>query len=492
MGWLLRPMGALLGLIASKDRSSSQSRDPPLLKLGADFLTLHQLYEGVLAIGGTGSGKTSSLAHLMLALMEQGVGMLILTAKGTDYADVARLARMAGREMDLRRFAPGERWKFDFLNYELNRRRGGSVESGSQLFSDLVDVASRTQSSDSRDPFWTLAANRLIRMAMYLCWWTFDECSVSDLYVFISSLATSPDAMKTAEWSDGFAAKCRAAAWNTAGWMDDTDLHLAMQYCYDQFPRMGEKTSAGIVATALNAVSKFVHGDVQKLVADGSTNLSPDDVLAGRIVVIDMPALMYREPGQFVQLVWKLSTIRATLRRDLSANARPVCLWADEAQLHAIPSVDSMTQAVARSHRLINVAITQNLPLLYATLKSREDAISWVSNLQTKLIFSNSDAETNVYFSSLFGQSKQCLMNTSMDTTQPYSIVDDLFGIMPKASVTMSENWFPDVRPEEFTRLRKGGNDNRKLVDCFVFQGGRRFSGNGNRTWTKVTFKQMG
>jgi hypothetical protein len=204
-----------------------------------------------------------------------------------------------------------------------------------------------------------------------------------------------------------------------------------------------------------------------------------------------MPCLKFREPGQFVQLVWKLSTIRATLRRDLSANVRPVCIWADEAQLHAVPSVDSMTQAVARSHRLINVAITQNLPLLYATLKSREDAMAWTSNMMTRFVFANGDVETNQIHSALFGQSKQCLMNTSIDTTQPYSIVDDLFGIMPKANVTMSENWFPDVRPEEFTRLRKGGNDNRRFVDCFVFQGGRRFAGNGNRTWTKVTFKQM-
>jgi hypothetical protein len=82
-------------------------------------------------------------------------------------------------------------------------------------------------------------------------------------------------------------------------------------------------------------------------------------------------------------------------------------------------------------------------------------------------------------------------MNTSLDTSQPYSIVDDILGIMPKVSVTMNDQWLPDVRPEEFTKLRKGGRENANEVDCYVFQGGRRFRGNGNRTWIKVTFRQF-
>ena len=64
---------------------------------------------------------------------------------------------------------------------------------------------------------------------------------------------------------------------------------------------------------------------------------------------------------------WSVGTTSAGSWHDRSrvtAATRPECIWSDEAQLHAVPSVDSKTQAVARSHKLINVAITQSDNLL--------------------------------------------------------------------------------------------------------------------------------
>src|SRR5262249_42930122 len=161
----------------------------------------------------------------------------------------------------------------------------------------------------------------------------------------------------------------------------------------------GERTGGNIQSNTMNVLEKFMQGNVRELVASGVTNCSPQDVLDGRIVVVDLPVLRYREPGQFVQIIWKLLTHRAAMRRDTSD--RDVVLWADEAQLHALPGVDSMVQAVARKHKLIQVAITQNLPLLFSVLKNKEDAISWISNLQSKFIFANGDKETNEYFSAI-------------------------------------------------------------------------------------------
>jgi primosomal protein N' len=79
------------------------------------LLSVHQAFEGVLGIGGTGSGKTTILAWLMQALMARGVGMLILTAKADDFDFIRRLARQSGRLGDLVRFAPDEPWRLDFL-----------------------------------------------------------------------------------------------------------------------------------------------------------------------------------------------------------------------------------------------------------------------------------------------------------------------------------------------------------------------------------------
>ena len=217
-------------------------------------------------------------------------------------------------------------------------------------------------------------------------------------------------------------------------------------------------------------------------------NPAPQDVLDGKIVVVDLPVLKYREPGQFVQIIWKLLTQRAALRRETPD--RDVCLWMDEAQLTAIPSVDSAVQAVARKHKLIQCAITQNLPLLVSVLKNREDAISWISNLQTKFIFANGDKDTNDYFSALLGQSKQFLASTSV-SNKPFDWLADSMGLSQEGgSYSCTEHLLPDVRPEAFTKLRKGGFENNLIVDCYVFQGGRKFSSNG-KTWVKSTFTQM-
>jgi hypothetical protein len=103
--------------------------EPPIFWLGPrDPISMPQTYEGVLGIGATGSGKTSTLAHLMLALMRRGAGMLFLTAKADDIDMISALAMMAGRGDDLVEFGPGKPSRLDFLNYELSSP-GGSIRT---------------------------------------------------------------------------------------------------------------------------------------------------------------------------------------------------------------------------------------------------------------------------------------------------------------------------------------------------------------------------
>lgn len=182
----------------------------------------------------------------------------------------------------------------------------------------------------------------------------------------------------------------------------------------------------------------------------------------------------------------KLSMIRAALRRKVTPESIPVCIWADEAQLHALPRVDSMTQAVARSHKLINVAITQSDNLLVSVMRSQQEAHAWYSNLMTKFAFASSDYETMTRLSNLFGQSKQLLMHGAGGERRPYDPIGDWLG-ESQGGVSFSEQWLPMVRPEEFGRLRKGGPENEFWVDCFVTQGGRAFNG---RSFIKCSFKQ--
>jgi hypothetical protein len=224
-------------------------------------------------------------------------------------------------------------------------------------------------------------------------------------------------------------------------------------------------------------------------VASGETNISPAALDDGKLIVVNMPVLKYKESGSFVQMVWKLLTQRYAMRRTLTPASRDLVGWYDEAQCHALPSVDSQVQAVARSHRLIQVAITQNVPLMVSTLKSKEDVQAWMSNLQTWFMFANGDKETNELCSARCGNSKHLFGGMSMNLT-PYDAVADYMGLDDQhGNFSLHEHWHPDVPPESFVRLRKGGEANGFLVDCYVSQGGRVFS--NRKPWIKATIKQM-
>ena len=408
-----------------------------------DAITLHQCYEGVLATGSSGSGKTSTLLRLMLSLMRQKTGMLFLTAKIDDYDTIAKIAKEAGRAGDVRRFAPGEPWKMDFLQHELSSP-GASVSTAGVLMQDLVDANTRTDSAKSNDPFFPLASGRQIRMAITIIYAAKGSASVADVFDFVTSMPMTAEETLTPAFLQGSCGQYLMAAANNRP--NDDDVVRAASYVLKEWPRTGDRTMGSIAAQTMNVLEKFMSGSVRELVASGETNLSPQDVLNGRIVVADVPTLKFRESGQFVQMVWKILTQRAVLRRQLTKDSRNVVIWADEAQLHALPSVDSMTQAVARSHKLIQVAITQNIPLLVSVLKNREDALAWIANMNTRFIFNNGDRETCDYFSTLLGQSKQMMSSGNMPVG-PVDLVSDAMGFAPQqsGSAGYSSQMLPNV-----------------------------------------------
>ncbi|CAN5265740.1 hypothetical protein BH10PLA2_BH10PLA2_00890 [soil metagenome] len=446
-----------------------------------DYITLHQMYEGVLGMGAVGSGKSTVLAHLQAALMARGAGMVILTASESDYPQIQKMAEQLGREDDLIRFAPGEGWRFDFLNWMLDN---GSVAEACQVMQDLVDFSSRMDSSKSSEPFWTLAAARMCRMAITMIHYAAECCSVADIYDFIISMPKTREDVLSEKLADSFCGRCLLEAKRKP---HHPDVTLAAEYVLDEFPTLSERTGPGIVAQVMNVLEKFMHGTPRELFASGDTNVSPYALDEGKIIAIDMPVLKDREPGRFGQLIWKVLTQRYALKRPMTPDSRDIVLWMDEAQLHALANVDSQTQAVARKHRLIQVAITQNIPLLVSTLKNKEDATAWIGNLQTKFLFANGDNETNKFFSEMFGQKKQLFMNISQnqESTDPFS---DIMGDYKPASFSMNEQMKPEVRQERFLTFRKGGKENNFLVDCIVVQGGRRFS-NG-KPWIATTIRQ--
>lgn len=463
---------------------------PPLLMLNnLDAISLPDIYEGVFICGSTGSGKTSGPGEeLARALLMQGAGFCVMCAKADEYARWQRLCEQTGRAADLVRFAPGSGVCCDLLNAELSHPQG-TVEAAAQLLALLLEIESTQGEGRGDEAYWRLASEKHIRRAIHCVWKAHGKCSLTDVYRFVVSAADGPEKVADPEWrKESFCAQCVYLMGSRHP--SDFDVGLTGDYWLVEWPALSDKTKSVIFSMTTNLLDKFLFGDIARMVS-GETNFRPEEIGEGKVCLLAMPVLQWQAPARFFQIMFKTLVQRAALRRDVSQTAKPVVVWQDEAQLFQT-QYDIQVQAVARQSILCNVVITQSLPVLFESLgggpKAEQQAKALIGNLQTKFICQQSDRDTNEYFSGLLGHSRH-LFGSSTSNGAQYDMLGDLMGFeQPGASYTLSEQWHPDVSPEQFTKLRKGGQDNGYLVECYVFQGGKRFS-NG-KGWIKATFKQ--
>jgi type IV secretory pathway TraG/TraD family ATPase VirD4 len=459
-----------------------------------DPLTLGQCCEGVLITGATGSGKTTGPAdYVVRGLLRLGAGALWLCAKPGEYERALALARQTGRDQDVVRFAPGERWTMDVLSTEITAP-GGSVESAAQLLDALLRLAQRSSMQGGDEPFWAALASRIIRTAITVLYAATGHASIADLDEVVASAPTTDEQFE----SDKFVRDslcCRLIA--HAGELDlpqaqKRDLAHAARFFLQEWRVLAPKTRSIGETMVRNVTSQFVTGELADLVSSGETNLPPESTQDGAIIVADMPALQFRELGQFFGMLLKGVVARATLRRAPTPDARPVMIVGDEFQLFCDAEQDAMTQTVARQSRLVTLAITQNLPSLYlaggGNEKAKHAMDAFTGNLQTKFACSNSDTATNEFYSRMFGTHRELFFSGSTQTGD-FDLVDDMLGLgSPKATASFSEQLQPCVHPHQFTTLRKGGPDFGYLVDAYVFQGGRVWSNGKNHV--RSTFRQ--
>lgn len=465
----------------------------PLLRVSnVDTITLGQLCEGAFVCGATGAGKTSGPGDLLArALLRAGAGFLVLTAKVDEYGRWVRLCREQGRGADVVRFGPGSPAKLDLLQYAL-AMPGGSVESAAQLLDLLTDLASRAGTGQGDERFWGLLAAKVTRRCIAIAWLGLGTPTLKDVSRVLASLPDTPEEAASREWATGsFAGRCLAAAVDRKL----TGAHARMlDRCgefVEEWSRLSEKPRSIGYTMVNNVLDQFLFGEVADLVAAGETNLTPDDVLAGKVVVADLPVLRFAAPGRFAQIVLKALVQRRVLQRDPSENPRPVVVWSDECQFFVVPSVDCMVQSVARQARLVTVALTQSIPLLVQELggtpKAEQEVTAWLSNLQTKFLCQSTCTITNDTFSRMLGEHRDVLYSGSTQLGE-FDPIGDWMGTAPQANSSYSEQYRPQYPPWQFGLLKKGGPANGFVVESVVFQGGRIWS-NG-LTWLVGAFPQ--
>jgi TraM recognition site of TraD and TraG len=468
----------------------------PLLHFSKyDPFTLGDSLEGVLVLGATGSGKSSGSGKILAnSYLAAGFGGLVLTAKPDERKLWHSYCKAAGRLKDLRIFSPSQSLRFNFLDYELNRSGAGAGITSNivDLFCEVLQVAERQsgQGGRSDEGYWRRASRQLIRNVVDLLALAKGRLSVSDLYRVVITAPTSLEEVGSKSWQrTSFCLEClRDGESRLKSPAQLHDFEIVADYFLLEFPALSDRTRSVIVSTFTSMIDVIHRGVLAELFC-GKTNITPEAIQDGAILVIDLPVKEFAEAGQFAQVLWKVIFQRSIERRDLSRNVRPVFLWADEAQ-YFTTACDMQFQTTCRAARVATVLLTQNISNFYAALSSNAQADSLFANLNTKIFHANGDPVTNEWAASLIGRSRQFLANAN-SSHQPEDPFNQFWGFHsnPGTSAGITEHIDFEVQPREFTTLRRGGRTSRRQVDGIVFQGGKRFHATG-RTWMPVTFRQ--
>jgi hypothetical protein len=484
----------------------SESTNPwslstPLLQWSKqDLWTIGNSVEGTLILGATGSGKTSGSGRtIALSMLRAGYGGLVLTAKRDERRNWEDYCCQTNRYKDLLIFEPNGSLRFNFLDYEVQRKGigAGLTENIVNLFSTVLEIAERKSGKGGGgredEGYWRQANRQLCRNLIDLLILAKGQISVPQLYRLVISAPISHEQKRSPEWkAESFCFHCLAEAEKRPKTQrQQNDFELVADYFMIEYPGLSEKTRSVVVSTFTSMADVLNRGMLRELFCT-TTNITPEVCTGGEIVLIDLPIKEFGDVGAFAQVLWKYAFQTCMERRNITANPRPVFLWIDEAQ-NFTTSNDMMFQTTCRSAGVATVLLSQNVSNFYATLGAGEQgkaqADSLFANLNTKIFHANSDPVTNQWASTLIGRTRQFFMNASSNRQS-----SDLFGALdpdhkPQMSSGVSESMEFEVHPSEFSELRTGGPAHSGQVEGIIVQNGRRFRTSG-RTWMRTTFVQ--
>lgn len=465
--------------------------DQPLLEWSDhDILSGRGLLRNLAIFGSSGSGKTSSSGkHLARAILRQGRGNggLILCATPSDARMWRRLFADAGRRNDLIEFSPSQSQRFNFLDYEM--RHGGQTRNITKL---ITTIGETLRSSDSKGgengDIWEREQERMLYSGVQVVKVATGKVSAPDLQQFIAGAANTPEEISSEQWQAGFHQQCiRAAYLAPKSPVDAHDCQLAFDYWLSEIPRMASKTRSSILVGVNGILHVFNTGIVRELVS-GPTTISPDDMLDGKWIMVNMSPAEWGDPGSFTNVGWKYLTQKMVLRRDAGEGDPINVIWCDEAQ-QFVNSFDSQYLAQCRGHQGCMIFLTQSLSGLYATLKGqtgRHQADALMANFGHVIVHA-CDPITAEWASSKLGKTLQTFIGGSM--APQTDLWDELMG-RSQYTGNFSEHFESVLQPQVFMNgLRTGGRANGLLCDAILIRNGQPFSNGQN--WLQITFTQQ-
>lgn len=491
--WFLRPRKA-------EPPAEPWALHTTLLSVGnGESFTIDDSYRGCAVFGATGSAKSTTVCReLALAMVRAGYGGLVLSVKNErDYW--VDICKQTGRRDDL--LIVDERCEYPFnpLSYELSRtgRGAGSVSNVVALLSTLVAYSNRgsgdRKGSRENEGYWKNASEELLRAAIsaiYLARANLTLDLVSDV---INSAPRSPEEVASSQWRT--TSRCCGLLFEAEQHAEtparQRELKLVLEYFLKTFPALPENTRGSIVSTYTSMADVLRHGLAHEMFGK-ETRLDPRVTEEGKIILVDIPSLVFGMQGLLANAIFAHCWKRAIERRDVRRSPRPNFFFVDESQ-HHVSADDALFLTTCRSARVACVFATQSVANYRVALGGgelgRETTDALLANLCHKWFMCNGCPSTNAYASSLCGEHRDVMFNASESRSlQDWPI--DLFGASEgQQTAGYSESIQAEVRPEEFQRLRTGGPTNEFLADCILARSGNPFRDTG-RVWRRITFKQ--
>ena len=388
--------------------------DTPLLRLSPhDVFSLRDACAGVHIFGGIGSGKTSGSGQTLAgAYLRAGMGGLILCAKSEEVPLWLAYAKKHGRSDSVVLF--DDRRGFNFIAYELARQGMKGISNVTEVLMRILAAADSAMGAtgSASDPFWGQAIRQVLNYALPVLYSAHGTLSVSDVIDFVTTAATKPEQYVDEAWArNSYAAQTlRRAVDHPAVPMDGYAQKAMLEYWFRQFTAIPEKTRGNILISLSTKLDRFKHGRLRQSFC-GHTDIVPEMTFHGALIIMNMPALTHNEDGIIGQQLFKFMWQRAVESRNglhPVHQARPVFLWADEAQ-YFVNLKDEEFLSTCRASRACVVFLTQTLPTYYARLgKDQTDAADGlVGKFNTQVFHQNACHRTNTFASQLIGRGIQ-------------------------------------------------------------------------------------
>ncbi|MEI6534814.1 MAG: hypothetical protein WCN98_05695 [Verrucomicrobiaceae bacterium] len=361
-------------------------------------------------------------------------------------------------------------WRFNALNYE-SKRHGGTLSLVAYL-SEMARALSRGQGGGEESPFWRDQFEMLTGYCIDAALLAGLPLSIQLLRDIQKSAPTNAEQLSNEEWKDNsvLIACLRCADQRaSAGEVSTDDIKRLQDYWMRDYFNLDAKPRSSIDVMFAKLADQYSREPIRSLLCT-DTNFTPEDAMAGKIIVLSLPTRKYFEPGRLAQFHFKYSFQRSMLQRDTTrGELRPVVLWCDEAH-NFISDFDREYFAESRSFRSIGCYLEQGIAGYEAALGTRsEKAVdAFLTNLQTKLFFQNSSPESNRYAAEVIAKDE----------------IDLVTSLSPQTQIDYQ------VQPRQFSELKTGGHEHRRLVEAFVYKRGTKFNTTG-KNHIKAIFQQL-